>query len=64
MGHILFQQALQDDKYEDVLTQKITRDKEISLSLITLFVLMHDLGKFSYVWQNKDKRAVKKVHAF
>jgi CRISPR-associated endonuclease Cas3-HD len=62
VGHILFQQSLQDDKYEDVLTQKITRDKEISLFLITLFVLMHDLGKFSYVWQNKDRGAVKKVH--
>lgn len=62
VGHVLLQPSLQDDKYEDVLTQKITQDKEISLSLITLFVLMHDLGKFSYRWQNKDRVAVKKVH--
>jgi len=60
MGQGLFQQSLQDNNYEDVLTQKITRDKEISLSLITFFVLMHDLGKFSYRFQRMDKSCVKK----
>ena len=62
VGNVLFQQSLQNDKYKDVLTQKITHDKDISLSLITFFVLMHDFGKFSYKWQNKDQGAVKKVH--
>jgi len=62
VGQVLLQLVLQHDDYEDILTQNITHDKKISQSLITFFVLMHDLGKFSYRFQNMDQDAVKKVH--
>lgn len=62
VGQVLLQQVLQRDDYEDILTQNITHDKKISQSLITFFVLMHDLGKFSYKFQNMNQDAVKKVN--
>ena len=62
VGQVLLQQVLQRDDYEDILTQNITHDKEISQSLITFFVLMHDLGKFSYKFQNMNQDAFKKVN--
>lgn len=62
MGQVLLQQLLQQDAYEDILTQNITHDKDNSLSLITFFLALHDLGKFSKGFQNSRKDIVNILH--
>lgn len=62
MGQILLQRLFQKGYHEDVLTQNITCDKEISISLITFFIALHDLGKFSKGFQNIRPNTVKILH--
>lgn len=59
MGQVLLQRLLQKGYREDVLTQNITNDEEISISLITFFIALHDLGKFSKGFQNFRPNTVK-----
>lgn len=58
MGQVLLQRLFQKSYHEDVLTQNITRDKDISISLITFFIALHDLGKFSKGFQNRIPNTV------
>ena len=62
MGQVLLQRLLQQYRYGDVLTQNVTQDKEASISLITFFLALHDVGKFSKGFQNYKPDVVKNLH--
>lgn len=62
MGQVLLQRLLQQYRYRDVLTQNVTQDKEASISLITFFLALHDVGKFSKGFQNYRPDIVKNLH--
>ncbi|MDO9517458.1 MAG: CRISPR-associated endonuclease Cas3'', partial [Methanosarcinaceae archaeon] len=52
MGQVLLRQSLQKYPRDDVLTQNVTQNKEASISLISFFLALHDIGKFSKGFQN------------